>query len=451
MLGLGHIPAIFISGFAERVALASGVAMGDQAAFAASSGLVRNMLRAALTPSAWIGRGIRAAAYLSLAWMIIRKVREWVKRSQRLADLRLWLLVKMRLAKIPPPRIVDGYVPETVFKGSPIVAMRAPPAQLTVIDKHGMDRVAIGSAFRVNISPELSFLIMPDHVMSASTGELLVYSKPSLSMSLGTPDNRRKCDNFCADYVAFRVTESECSNYALPTVNLQLVLPEGIRSAVSIVGPGGKGSTGTLTHDEGVLGTVCYTGSTEPGWSGAGYSVGSMVAGFHSAGGKVDNRGLAASFVYALLKSYAKRHYNLDPESYPWLERLARAHRGGTRVRSQDWGLDEVLLQVNGQYHIIQREDYNRYFEDEPSWENVRVRHEDYHEETGRVLIEQQMSGEASTPNSPPVSVLNTQYKGEGVGPTIAQLTTAYGKLSARQKKQLRKQLNLTPILQASL
>lgn len=105
-------------------------------------------------------------------------------------------------------------------------------------------------------------------------------------------------------------------------------------------------SFGALTVDPNIFGGLIYHGSTQSGFSGAPYCRGSQLLGIHLAGGML-NYGVSASYILALTRK---------PESTAeWLEKI-RKRGGKIKWRRSPYNPDEVVVEVDGQFHVVDRD-----------------------------------------------------------------------------------------------
>lgn len=190
------------------------------------------------------------------------------------------------------------------------------------------------------------YLVMPSHVFAAVSAPAvkgrqhwILLKKDVEYVELDT------------DLIAIKCSEKELSTIGASQVSISHSLPYS-GEYVSIVGASGKGTVGVLRHDRSIFGRVTYDGTTVGGYSGAGYCSGNRLVGIHTNGGAV-NGGFSASYIYSLICRTDK----VKPEdSDDWLrEQFSKKSGRGIRVDKRWNDMDEVRIEVNGRYAIVDR------------------------------------------------------------------------------------------------
>lgn len=119
-------------------------------------------------------------------------------------------------------------------------------------------------------------------------------------------------------------------------------------------------SMGVVKHEREIAPSrLSFTGSTTAGFSGSPYTNGIHILGMHMGGGGQGNYGVSASFVVASLRRQRR------PESSELLA-IRRALRSAKRSDVfVEPTLDDVRIEVNGQFWMIDRSEYDELLEDE--------------------------------------------------------------------------------------
>lgn len=119
-----------------------------------------------------------------------------------------------------------------------------------------------------------------------------------------------------------------------------------------------RSSFGQLTSaDE--FGMVKYAGSTAPGFSGAAYAVNNTVFGMHL-GCEASNMGYDATFMDVLITRYLSRNELRKESTEDWLlDTMSRRHEE-LEFKVSPFNPDELMVQVNGRYHMIDADEFYR-------------------------------------------------------------------------------------------
>lgn len=274
----------------------------------------------------------------------------WARSKDLTISRPRWRTIK-NLMGARPEMVVDTATTftrrsqlESVREGSEFVRQSIPKSQVSIGTMRDGLFVVHGCAVRLE-----DYLVMPDHV----------YSQCERVWARGVGDveiSRREPLLLATDLVAVQLEPREMSILGAQRAVIQHVLPQNGKM-VTATGPLSKGSTGVLADDSVSFGYVNYHGSTEGGFSGAGYYDGKKCAGIHQRGGPV-NQGWSMSFIYATLCHEAK----LKPEdSEDWLR---GEFMNGRKIRiDRSWGdLDSQRVQVAGRYAIVDKSSLDRAF-----------------------------------------------------------------------------------------
>lgn len=192
------------------------------------------------------------------------------------------------------------------------------------------------------------YLVGPDHVLSDTSNNSLV---PISKFAYGRQGkNCIVCLDgldripLSADAVAIKLTDKQFSLIGVAEASITYVSRE---THVTIVGPEGKGTSGTLSNGD--FGMVEYTGTTLGGYSGSPYCIGNSIVGIHTNGGRHVNYGFSASYLWMCL-SNATGFTDESSEEY-----LLGQFKAGAKL---DWRVspgDAEMVEVNvgGKYHYV--------------------------------------------------------------------------------------------------
>lgn len=242
------------------------------------------------------------------------------------------------------------------------IELEAPKSQCMIGGMIDGDFVVNGNA--VLMGNELTwFLVMPEHVWISGENVWAKgrQSQVNLSYKRATDD----VVNLAIDLLAVRITAKEMSIIGISRIGVLSYLQD-FGAEAKLVGCQGLGTMGLLKHDKRVFGRVVYDGSTKGGYSGAAYIVNNQIAGIHTYGSKSSNGGWNGGFIWMVLSHYIRNELGMnkaeEPEETPeWLERAAK---GKKKIRvDRQWGdLDEVRIQVDGKYAVVNRKSMRTVF-----------------------------------------------------------------------------------------
>nr|QJI53814.1 MAG: hypothetical protein 1 [Solemoviridae sp.] len=292
-----------------------------------------------------IGAGLCYGAYKVHSSQVLSKL-DWHK-------LKLKLGYKPKIVPKPQNCIETTMHLECLRPGSLEVDLIAPKCQCIVGDMVDGKFEVHGSAVlmgRVNYW----YLVMPEHVWVATktTWARGRQHQVDLSYKKDTEDVLE----LVTDLLAIRITDKEMSTIGISSASIMQYLPEGGVEA-KVVGCYGRGTIGALKHDASVFGRVTYAGSTQSGYSGAAYTVNGQIVGVHSYGSKTINGGWNGSFAWMILNHKIRGLEGTSMEKFETWEWLQNSLKGKRRIRvDQSWmDLDEVRIQVDGRYAIVDR------------------------------------------------------------------------------------------------
>ncbi|APG75961.1 hypothetical protein 1 [Xingshan nematode virus 5] len=236
---------------------------------------------------------------------------------------------------LPKGYKVGGVYPETVVADSPLFKATGPPCQVLI----GAGGTVLGCGFRYEDA-----LITAYHTFQAAEGPFWMAGMP---LREGEPEK-----------VALPLPDSV---EVLPDLAVVRVRrwPTGVKSARfarqhegygRITGPLDQTSNGFIETGK-MFGYVTYSGSTQGGFSGAPYMLGSHVAGIHLYGG-VQNGGYSGPYLEKVLKPYLGK---VPESSEDFVERLARR---GDRLDYKKHPLreDRYLVYSGGEYYDVPSE-----------------------------------------------------------------------------------------------
>lgn len=255
---------------------------------------------------------------------------------------------------IPNPSEVS-YFAETLRVGSSMVKYPAPDCQVLLGYLENGVFQTFGCGIRVDIpTVDGPFIITPLHVYSRCGDSFAVRGKSGtvtvdrLKLQNGLFSGDRLHFDLDLDVCAFQLTPVEASQIGVRRATITPFVPSHGAMA-RVVGPAGVGSLGTLSTDPHSFGQLIYAGSTEPGFSGAGYVLGNGVAGIHTAGGH-RNVGFSLRLAYVTLAHHCKVH---GEETAEWLEDLFRVKKRKARIDNTWQDNDSYRIQIDGLYHIV--------------------------------------------------------------------------------------------------
>lgn len=252
--------------------------------------------------------------------------------------------------------LVVGVRPESIREGSNFTDFATPPFQGTIgVLESGVFR-AKGCFVRINDAANQPWFAMPEHVWAGLPRDCHISGRSgAVSIdreTLSNSDGRaRRVIYIDTDVVAVEATPGEASLAGLQTAKIHN--GDGASSSFAkIVGPGGKGSVGSLRASDTLFGYYVYNGSTVGGFSGAAYVVHDRAIAIHSSGG-AHNYGYSMRLIYVTLLYHLKMKPE-DTSDFLFDSFINRKRR--IRI-DQSWGHpDTVRLQVDKQFHIMDAE-----------------------------------------------------------------------------------------------
>lgn len=312
---------------------------------------------------------------------------------------------------------------ESVKDGSHEYSLTKPRCQCLIGTVKNGEFVVYGSAIRF----DCGYLVAPDHVLSRED----VYAKGSQGkVSLAEKDKI----TLYTDLSAVKMTEAEFSKIGISVCKIGT--DPGVAYA-QIVGPLGKGTTGSLKHDPTRFGRMIYEGTTLPGYSGSAYCVGVQVHGMHTNGGSV-NGGYSASFIWAILRM----EENMQPESSEdWLRNeFSKENRLKWAIIGDD--ANQVMVFIRGRYETHKTSTMSNMFG--TNWQEEREILPKHNRDYGKdgfydeedVETYESASGEALHSVSGASSGLvnpQPQYQ-----QNLQSLISGFNKLSPKQRKVVR-------------
>nr|QXF78544.1 putative replicase [Frankliniella occidentalis associated sobemo-like virus 1] len=363
------------------------------------------------------------------AWMFQEKVgfgRVWAAvKLPKLSTLRTMLGGEPRTVMARElPSLTGGGLLESKRDGSNEAAMTVPKCQGLVGTMVDGNFVAHGCCVRVD-----SFIVLPDHVIAHSDR---IWIKGSQSCVEVTSVDRIALDT---DLIGLELPESKLSQIGIAKPTLHEPIPvQGLH--VSIVGVAGKGTVGVLNHDGRSFGRVVYSGSTLPGYSGAGYMKGAALAGMHQCGGAV-NGGYSISYVWVCIKLHKK----MQMESAGWLTATYKAGHS-IEVDESYRDLDEMRIRVQGRYTTVGREDYLQAFGSYESQRFKKRKPPSYEDEENEEEMEC-LPGEGNSLKSTSGASGGPSTSEDSETTRLNRLQREYSQLSKKQKKSFQSRVNL--------
>ncbi len=288
------------------------------------------------------------SVFVCLLWMVYRMgYRRWSHLTNRGLpypvatpfDEQIPCTCEVRCARHPVS------IPESVRIGSVFCSIplcKVPKFQAAVysMNAKGQPMDYKGVAVRMD-----DWLIMPQHIyVTAEKLLLMTYGKTKPNVLLVETSKFMTIE---ADIGAIRLGEADFSILGLVKPRIGTV-EEKVHATISSATKEPEMSFGILRGDKEVFGGVLYEGSTKYGFSGAAYHSGNQVYGIHLGGG-VLNYGMNASYIMALLST--------QETTAEWLEKIRRAKGGKLQYRRSPYDPGEVVVYVNGRYHVVDRAD----------------------------------------------------------------------------------------------
>lgn len=310
---------------------------------------------------------------------------------------------------------------ESVRKDSEELELSIPKYQcaIAVWKESGLE--VIGSAVRY---PH-DVLVGPDHVLTDEIiGKVAVGRQGKVDLA------GHERIPLGSDLVMIRLSNKEFATLGLTEAKVGIVPTRG--ALVTITSAAGMGTTGVLRPDRDIFGVLNYEATTLPGYSGSSYNCGPETLGVHQFGGRV-NGGVAASYVYAMIRHTLKIKFEASED---W---LLGEYKAGKRIKYTVMGLDEVMIDTNGRFTVVDRVSMNKAFGTE--WENVfgyiDVKHKRNYEDT---VPEAADSGEEDNLSTPGASGVLAESR--VLDQTLYQnLMEEFKRLSKRRPRVARKLL----------
>lgn len=250
-----------------------------------------------------------------------------------------------------PVIISEETLLEAMQPGSELKEIVAPYRhQATLHMKSATSYVGIGQCFFMLVDDNIEkvrnkfCLVTAAHVIHAATSAEFVYIEGERGME------KIAIDQFtisCPD-IAFAIIEQSLFNKFGKTC----IKPTAVDDhAYVIVSTGTKKSTGRVTINASEFGTLKYQGSTINGFSGAPYMVGSRFVGMHVGSVAGNNVGIAANYVYCVVRKIV----SVKPESTAeWLMENVRKNKRNMTYRIAG---DDIYVQVGANFYSFDRDD----------------------------------------------------------------------------------------------
>lgn len=199
----------------------------------------------------------------------------------------LWRIFKRDAQRvILTLRGVGCYTGEAYLPGSEFVPHEIPNSQVPLYAAGVLMDTFLGYGVRMS-----DVLVLPNHLISAARGKQLI------AVGVGGKKILLNCKVFpstkLSDIAYMPLTAAVWTNLGTRKATIQPV--NATLNPVSICGPKGL-STGQL-HRTKMFGLVNYTGSTLPGYSGAGYYYNGALAGVHLGTTNQSNIGITANVI----------------------------------------------------------------------------------------------------------------------------------------------------------
>lgn len=148
--------------------------------------------------------------------------------------------------------------------------------------------------------------------------------------------------------------------FGLNKPDLFTLSPEVVNKPIGVTAhAAGQSSIGTVRAGNS-FGTLAYTGSTLPGFSGTPYFVGKIIHGIHTGSCASTNLGVESALILARLKFELKKKgvqlENDDTASYVYEEVMSMLQKG-KQVKWNYYGGDQYEVQIKGKYFVVYNDD----------------------------------------------------------------------------------------------
>lgn len=302
-----------------------------------------------------------------------------------------------------------------------------PDFQCKVIRMVEGRQVLVGCAIRF---PE-GALVAPDHVFVKDGDEKWVVGRQGRV-------NITKMELIPLDADCAMIMGADFATIGVKEAKIGLIPARGAH--VKVVGGEDKGTTAMLKIDHNSFGKTIYEGTTVPGYSGAAYTEGNLLLAMHQSGGNV-NAGYNASYIYVLIRKYLNVRFEESTDF------LMSQYKAGNKIWAKEYGVDEVFVEINGKYHLMDVGNVNKVFGD--AWKNSdgfiqgkRIQYDDSEPE-----CVEKPSGEENNSKNP--GALSTSERNQDiVQDPVQALMSAYIKLPKKLQRSFRQLTNTSQMQQ---
>lgn len=223
--------------------------------------------------------------------------------------------------------------------GSHLISdMSAPSCQVLICQSNSSGYLALGAGVRVD-----NYIVAPSHVMAMEV-DLVIRGKNGAFLDISSS----QVIEVAADLVAVELSETAMSRLGVAKPRLGVL---GASKAVSLTSSVDCRSSTGILGAKSPMGRCEYTGSTTPGFSGAGYMDGSILYGMHQGGGNA-NYGLEALYIWSRLK------VSRDERPEQSEDFLFGSRAAAQATQAEEIGDHAVVRSHDGHYLVISAEDY---------------------------------------------------------------------------------------------
>lgn len=244
---------------------------------------------------------------------------------------------------------------ESYRQGSEFFAAKTPKAIVRVHDAENNTPLGHGSfAKHPVIKTQVVFLTAKHVVDNADTISL---RNGNVSMSFTSVSMMDLGHDIVAMILPFAQVQSI---FGLKKTDLFTLRAESVLSPAGVSAHAdGQSSLGTVRMGSG-FGTLAYTGSTLPGFSGTPYYAGNIVYGVHTGSSAATNIGVDSSLIMARLRAELKRkgvqEESDDTSSYLY-DQIKKDLNQGKDVTWQYYGGDQYEVRLKGRYYVLYNDD----------------------------------------------------------------------------------------------
>lgn len=237
--------------------------------------------------------------------------------------------------------IKHAFVQEKMMPGSVLGASRRPASQCDVMVRHhGTDFAYTGQAFRVG-----EFLYTAAHVVEDVTGLRFVTEGSYIEIF-----DMLRITRVDGDIARVLLTPQEQGKLQLKTVKFSEVVSGKVLASCYARGVRSIG----FVEPYDAFGYVKYSGSTQPGHSGAPYLVNNCVVGMHIGGHEI-NIGYDGQYLRMVHKKFEE-----DSEEFLW-NQIEKGYIKTLEIRQSPYDPAEYQVKAGGKYYTSDKSDVEKF------------------------------------------------------------------------------------------